>query len=277
MNNTDLAVVQSFGEEWGKFDQSDVSADELKSIFESYFAIFPWETLPTNATGFDLGCGTGRWSSFVAPRVGKLHCIDPSPSALAVARRNLAAYQNCEFHCASVEAIPLRDSSADFGFSLGVLHHVPDTQRGISDCVRKLKPGAPFLLYLYYAFDNRPWWFRMLWGASDLVRRSISRLPFRIKAPLCDLLAAIVYWPLAKLALLVERLGVNVDHLPLAPYRNRSFYVMRTDALDRFGTRLERRFTRVQIRTMMERSGLERISFSDSPCWCAVGYRSRNT
>ena len=71
-----------------------------------------------------------------------------------------SSYSNCEFHCASVDAIPLPDDSADFGYSLGVLHHVPDTQKGILECVRKLKPGAPFLLYLYYAFDNRPWWFR---------------------------------------------------------------------------------------------------------------------
>ena len=50
---------------------------------------------------------------------------------------------------------------------------------------------------------------------------------------------------------------------------------MRTDALDRFGTRLEKRFTRKEIAQMMELAGLERIAFSDSPCWCAMGYRKR--
>jgi len=49
---------------------------------------------------------------------------------------------------------------------------------------------------------------------------------------------------------------------------------MRTDALDRFGTRVEQRFTRAEIQKMMEKSGLERITFSpDLPFWCAVGYR----
>ena len=44
---------------------------------------------------------------------------------------------------------------------------------------------------------------------------------------------------------------------------------------DRFGTRLEQRFTRAQIRQMMEQAGFERITFSDSPpYWCADGYRS---
>jgi ribosomal protein S14 len=49
---------------------------------------------------------------------------------------------------------------------------------------------------------------------------------------------------------------------------------MRTDALDRFGTRLERRFTRSQIQSMMERAGLERICFREAaPFWCALGYK----
>ena len=41
----------------------------------------------------DLGCGTGRWAKLVAPKVGKLHCIDPS-SALDVARSNLSQFNN---------------------------------------------------------------------------------------------------------------------------------------------------------------------------------------
>jgi hypothetical protein len=51
---------------------------------------------------------------------------------------------------------------------------------------------------------------------------------------------------------------------------------MRTDALDRFGTRLEQRFTKKQIRTMMQDAGLAEISFSEeNPYWVAVGYRKK--
>ena len=50
---------------------------------------------------------------------------------------------------------------------------------------------------------------------------------------------------------------------------------MRTDALDRFGTRLEQRFTREEIEIMMQDAGLENIEFSNSkPFWVAVGYKS---
>ncbi len=266
-------VVKGFGDEWQRFDQSKLSAAELSVMFDSYFNIFPWEKLPPNAVGFDLGCGSGRWAKFVTPRVGFLHLIDPSAEALDVARLNLKEVSNCQFYQASVDAIPLLDNSADFGYSLGVLHHVPDTEAGLRQCIAKLKPGAPFLLYLYYAFDNRPFWFRLIWKGSDLARRLISRLPLPLRSLISDILARLIYWPLARFALGLEALGVNVEHFPLAWYRHRTLYVMRNDALDRFGTRLEQRFTQLQVRQMMLRAGLRDITFHTDQFWTAVGYK----
>jgi SAM-dependent methyltransferase len=210
----------------------------------------------------------------VAPRVNRLHCIDASEAAVDVARRNLEGFSNCEFHVAMVDCIPPAVRAMDFGYSLGVLHHIPDTEAGLKACVERLKPGAPFLLYLYYAFDNRPRWFRWLWRSSDTVRRIVSRAPMGLRYGISQVIAGAIYYPLARSASLFERAGVNVDAFPLSAYRGQSFYVMRTDALDRFGTRLERRFTAAQIRHMMERAGLDRIIFSDAvPFWCAVGFK----
>jgi hypothetical protein len=68
---------------------------------------------------------------------------------------------------------------------------------------------------------------------------------------------------------------MNVAYLPLSQYRNNSFYVMRNDALDRFGTRLEKRFSKTEIQTMMQRCGLENITFSTTSFWTAVGYKKQ--
>jgi len=151
MENVDKTVVAGFGDEWSRFDQSELTHEELTKMFDNYFNIFPWEKVSKNAVGFDLGCGSGRWAKMVAPRVGKLHLIDPS-DALEVAKRNLRDSDNCEFHRATVEEIPLADNSQDFGYCLGVLHHIPDTKAGLQKCVDKLKKDAPFLVYLYYRF-----------------------------------------------------------------------------------------------------------------------------
>lgn len=272
--NIDRSVVDGFGDEWSRFDQSALSQEDWRQLSEGYFELMPWADLPAAATGFDLGCGSGRWAKYVAPRVGLLHCIDASDAALGVSRRILSGFSNVEFHHASVDAIPLPDGSQDFGYSLGVLHHVPDTLAGMRQAVAKLKPGAPFLVYLYYALDNRPGWFRAIWRATDLFRRVVSRLPHPARYAVSQVIAAVVYYPCARLSSLLERMGFNVEGLPLAAYRTRRFYVMRTDALDRFGTRLEQRFTKEQIRSMMLASGLDQIAFSDTVFWCAVGRKA---
>ncbi|MBX3192535.1 MAG: class I SAM-dependent methyltransferase [Labilithrix sp.] len=275
MPNIDHETVDGFGDEWTRFDQTALSDDERATAFEQYFAVFPWSEVADSAIGFDAGCGSGRWAALVAPRVGRLHAVDASAAALNVAKRNLAGASNVETHCASIDDLPFPDSSMDFGYSLGVLHHVPDTRAAIASCARKLKAGAPLLLYLYYAFDNRPRWFRAAWQVSDLGRRVISRMPYGLRFATSQVLAASVYWPLARTARALERLGVPVENIPLSIYRDRSFYGMRTDALDRFGTRLEQRFTRDQVASMMQDAGLERITFSEgAPYWCAVGYRA---
>lgn len=274
--NVDPATVAGFGFEWSRFDQSEIPPDELLRYFDAYFSLFPWDQLPANAIGFDLGCGSGRWAELVAPRVGLLHCLDASPEAIAVATRKLAALPNCRPRVASVSDMGLADGSMDFGYSLGVLHHVPDTVQGLRSCVAALKPGAPFLVYLYYALDGRPFHYRFLWKCSNLVRGITSSLPHRVKAFVTDLIALFVYWPLSRTARLLESVGLPIGSFPLMYYRRSSFQTLRTDALDRFGTPLERRFTRAEIHRMLEDAGLTNIRFREgSPFWCALGLRSR--
>lgn len=271
--NLEQDVVDDFGEEWRRFPNSGRvrTSGELEDIFNRYFSAFPWDELPERARGFDMGCGTGRWAVRVATQVGAIVCIDPSPRALEVARENLKGLENCEFVESSVDQVTFPPESFDFGYSLGVLHHVPDTLEGLKACARLLKPGAPFLVYLYYRFDNRPKLFRGLWAASNYVRRVVSRLPEKPKFIVSDVLAATLYWPLARASWAGEQLGFGVDNWPLSFYRDRSFYVMRNDALDRFGTKLEQRFTRQEIALMLQQSGFGGVEFNaHPPYWCAV-------
>lgn len=275
MTSTNLHhnTVAGFGDEWERFDQTELPTEEHQRLFDAYFSIFPWDIISEKSEGFDLGCGSGRWAKLAAPRVRILHCIDPS-SAIEVAKRNLSNNSNCIFHHASVDNIPLEDESMDFGYSLGVLHHIPDTQAAMTACVSKLKIGAPFLVYLYYAFDNRPIWFRSIWKLSEIFRATISKMPHNFRYLASQTMAFLIYFPLAKISLVLEKLGINVSNIPLSAYRHCSFYTMRTDALDRFGTQLEQRFTQQQIQKMMENAGLENIKFStELPFWCAIGYR----
>ena len=121
MKNLDKNTVDGFGDEWSRFDQSHLPEVEQQLLFDEYFSVFPWKDISKESIGFDLGCGTGRWAKSVAPKVKKLICI---------AKRNLSNFDNCEFDSATVDEINLQDNSMDFGYSLGVLHHVPNTSLG---------------------------------------------------------------------------------------------------------------------------------------------------
>lgn len=273
-SNYDQKTVESFGDEWQRHRQTGLDSEELHQLFDDYFHIVPWDLLPQKSRAFDMGAGSGRWARLVAPKVGALDVIDASEEALAVAREDLAGLSNVQFHQATTDNVNLPPAVYDFGYSLGVLHHIPDTQSALADCVRLLKPGGVFLVYLYYRFDNRPVWFRMVWQFSDLLRRCIHRLSPSFKSFATDAIAYTIYWPLARLSFLIERLGFNSSVVPLSAYRNSSMLTLRTDSRDRFGTPLEQRFTRDEIEQMLLAAGLSDIRFSArTPFWCAVAIK----
>ena len=272
-NNVDWEVVKDFGVEWEEFQFSEHNNKVLHKAWEQYFNIFPWDAISKNSNGFDMGCGSGRWAQFVAPKVGKLSCIDPS-SAIEVAKKNLSTFENVQYFNETSNSCSLDDNSQDFGYCLGVLHHIPNTQDGIYDCAKKLKSGAPFLLYLYYNLENKPLLFKFIWRLADIIRKAICNLPTKLKKVVCNIIAVTVYFPLAKLSKLLEKIGLSVNMIPLSDYRDKSFYIMKNDALDRFGTKLEQRFSRAQITNMLENAGFERIIFSEhTPFWTCISYK----
>tara|TARA_Y100001933_G_C18877529_1_gene512595 strand:+ start:175 stop:999 length:825 start_codon:yes stop_codon:yes gene_type:complete len=273
MENYQENIVKDFGNEWNLYKQDD-SKTNFKEIFSTYFSIFPKNILNKESVGFDAGCGSGRWAKFVAPQVKELTCLDPSEKALNIAKNNLSKFSNCLFECSTIDNSRITENSQDFGYCLGVLHHIPNTKKAMKSCVSKLKKNAPLLIYLYYKFDNKPLWFKGLWLCTDLIRRIISKMPFFLKVFLTKLIAITIYYPLAKISFFLDFLGLDTSNIPLSQYRNYNFYVLATDALDRFGTKLEKRFTQKEIKEMMSESGLTSIEFrKNAPYWVAIGYK----
>jgi len=272
MPNLDEDTAEGFDRIWKRIGEPGPEPLDDR-LFEIFFSIFPLDALA--GEGFDLGCGNGRIARSVAPRAGFLHCVDPSEAGIAAAKAAMGHLGNVDFMRASVDSIPLADGSQDFGYSLGVLHHIPDPAAGLRSCVARLKRGAPFLLYVYYRFDNRPRWFRLVWRGSDVARRVISRLPFPLRAAASTTIAAVAYWPLSRAARLLRRFGVQTDDLPLSFYADHDWATLRADALDRFGTAVEHRFTRSEVEAMMMAAGLRDIRFLEGPpYWTAVGFKT---
>jgi SAM-dependent methyltransferase len=274
VSNQDYNTVKSFGDEWVRVNQGSLNEGEKKKIFNDYFSIFPFDLINHNSVGFDMGCGSGRWATIVAPLVKKLFCIDASPDAIMVAQENLKLFDNVDYQISGVDTTGLDVETFDFGYSLGVLHHLPNTYSALVSCAKLLKKDSPFLLYLYYSFDNKPIWYEVAWKISELIRRVVNKLPSSLKFFATNLLAIFVYFPLSRGALFFDRLGLNVDNFPLSYYKDKSLYTMRTDSRDRFGTPLEKRFSKIEIEQMMKDAGFDNIIFSKSrPYWVVVGIK----
>ena len=229
---------------------------DLQSVHNQFSLTDNAETIAV-----DLGCGPNPMNRFNANKAYGVDLYEDNEKGVLKCRLGF-------------EKLPFDDNSMDFGYSLGVLHHIPDTLDGMKKCVDKLKKDSPFLVYLYYAFDNQPFWYRLIWKFSDFFRRIISKFPFKLKLVLTNIIAFLIYLPLATLSKILKNIGFNIHSFPLSNYHDKSFYTMKTDALDRFGTRLELRYTKKEIIDMMEKSGLKDIIFSTSnPFWCAVGIK----
>lgn len=271
--NIDTDVVKTFGEEWLKF--KDYSDEEIRLFALQYFDILDESIINKDTYALDIGCGTGRWTKYLAGRIGFIEAIDPSKAVVA-ADYLLKNVGNVRITRASVETIPFDDETFDFAMSIGVLHHIPDTQKAMIDCVKKVKRGGHFYCYLYYNLDRKGFFYKSIFWLSNLVRLIVSRMPAGLKRFSCDVLAILLYMPLVLASRFFSWIGYKkfAKRIPLSDYANKTFFIIRNDSLDRFGTRLEHRFSKSEVIEMMEKSGLENILVSpSSPYYHAVGRR----
>lgn len=270
-NNIDWDTVDSFGEEWMKFDK--FSDKEIERMGDEYFDIVNDTMMNSSSVVLDMGCGTGRWTKYVSSKVKFIEAVDPSKAVVA-ANDLVGSINNVRISQAEVSALPFQDGAFDFVFSLGVLHHIPDTSLALKQTVAKLREGGYCLIYLYYTLDNKSLLFRSIFHLSNFLRYFICRLPSSSKKFVCDILAIIFYLPLVFFSKVCFKLfGEKIlKYIPLSWYHDKSFNVIRNDSLDRFGTPLEQRFSKEDINRMMINAGLKDVVFSSKPpYWRAVG------
>jgi hypothetical protein len=127
-----------------------------------------------------------------------------------------------------------------------------------------------FLCYLYYNLENKPFFYKLIFKAVNVLRQIVSVLPQRIKRIVCSSIAAIIYLPLARFSKLLNKFGINTSKISLHHYADLPFVMLANDMLDRFGTSLEQRFSKAEITEMLDSAGFDisTLKFSDiEPFW----------
>ena len=270
--NLDQGVIDSFGHEWATYDYGETETSEaLDAQFMAYCApIDLTQFNPKTSLAGDFGAGSGRWSSRLSPHFSLVYALEPSDGANLVLKNKFSNDPKIVVLQETVGSNSIPLASLDLAMSLGVLHHIPDTGLAIKDVSRRIKPGGVFLCYLYYSLENKPAYYKMIFKAVDGVRRVISVLPQRVKQLVTSLIAGLVYWPLARLSKVLNKLGIDTSNVPLHHYADMPFVMLANDALDRFGTTLEQRFSKAEITEMLRVADFDisTLKFSDKePFW----------
>ena len=126
----------------------------------------------TNKTVLDIGCGPGRFSDIVLELGGVPIMIDHS-NAIDASKENFGSDPDLLFVQGDALKLPFKDGVFDFAFSIGVLHHTPNPQKGVSEANRVLKSGGEVSISVYsensyYTFPTVHLWrkiFKLLWPA----------------------------------------------------------------------------------------------------------------
>jgi len=100
----------------------------------------------------DGGCGTGRFAIAMA-QLGAAESVgvDIGTRSLFFAdkQKKRLGLNNVSFREMSVDRMDFEDNYFDVVISNGVLHHIENTEKGLSEHLRVLKHGGSFWLYLY--------------------------------------------------------------------------------------------------------------------------------
>jgi ubiquinone/menaquinone biosynthesis C-methylase UbiE len=104
--------------------------------------------LGTRTDFLEVGCGKGEVAKYIARNyMGNVIATDIDAAQIAAAKEGSGNRSNLSFQTADAVALPFDDESFDVVISFGVLHHIEDWQKALSEIKRVLKPDG----YLVYA------------------------------------------------------------------------------------------------------------------------------
>jgi len=184
-------TAQTFGLQWTTFDVSDRAEDE--AVFQEKTGLSIGSL--AGKLVLDAGCGGGRYARLAGEAGARVVAMDLS-TAVTQARRLTASLPDVLVVQGNLMEPPLAPQSFDVVYSIGVLHHTPDTLRAFTSVARLVKPGGHLAVWLYRR-NTRPQEF-----ANSTLRAVTTRLP-------------------AGAVLMIARAGAVLGRIPLVRHLNK--------------------------------------------------------
>jgi SAM-dependent methyltransferase len=165
------AYSRSFGFQWNRFARTQLdSANGTTRSRDTFLEKTGWTLDDLRGKRvLDAGCGMGRFAEVCAGAGAEVHAVDLS-TAVGAAWHNLGHRPNVRLYQADIMKLPFPPGSFDFIYSIGVLHHTPDTRAAFLKLPPLLKPGGAIVIWVYSTE------LRYTVG-GELLRKVTTRLP----------------------------------------------------------------------------------------------------
>jgi SAM-dependent methyltransferase len=211
------SYADNFGFEWNLHNTTQLDTPTSHESEETFIAKtgFSQEELRGRLV-LDVGCGMGRFSD-VASRWGATVVGVDLSSAVDAAAGNLGRRAQVHLAQADVFRLPFGDATFDYIFSIGVLHHTPNTRAAFDQLPRLVKPGGKIAIWVYSTEMRRWCW------SSDLYRQLTTRMPRKMLHALCH--AAVPMYYVHKAPVIGRFSSVLV---PMSVHSNPSWRVLDT-------------------------------------------------
>lgn len=139
----------------------------LRSLVQRQHEARIMERLGGRAEGgrvLEIGCGRGVGTEIIFERFGaqEVHAFDIDPDMVEQARRRLSGYapNRLKLYVGDAIAIEEKNDSFDAVFDFGIIHHVPEWERAVSEVARVLKPGGRFFFEEVTTHALNRWFYR---------------------------------------------------------------------------------------------------------------------
>lgn len=262
-------TADAFGYEWTRY--SELAAryrkqflDWLRPVDADFFR---------GRTVLEGGCGKGRHTALAAEFGARAVVAMDLSDAVDAAFANTCHLPGVHVVQADLNRPPVR-CVFDYAFSVGVLHHLPDPERGFRALVDRLLPGGAISAWVY-GREGNGWIVHLV---TPLREHVTARLPRR----LLDVIAGALTAPLALATKLVYRPLRDTSigrRLPYAPYlgyiADFPYREQRSIVFDHLVAPVAYYLRRDEFAGWFERAGLQgtTIQHHNANSWRGFAYR----
>lgn len=239
-------TLRSFSFQWNAFGEI---FKEYSLHWNDFLPHSLGDTYFQGKLGLDAGCGFGRHILQAARSGAEMVGIDLS-EAVKAAYVNTMHLKNVHIVQGDLFNLPFRKGTFDFIYSIGVIHHLPEPQKGFEALVDLQDSNQEIFIWCY---DNEKPRKNAIY---EFIRRYTTKLDLRTLYILTFIAALVVRVFSNYPAVLFRKFGIKEKKFPYDYYIKYPLRILHADLFDQFSVPSTKYYDRVELEDWFDRSGL---------------------